>query len=416
MRERFLLALMVGFSPVGFAEELNFASTDWPCWRGAKRDGIASGDSPPPTEWSETKNVIWKQPVPGRGHGSVTVVGNPVLLAAAEHDSQTQSVLCFDRDTGRSLWKAKIHQGRFVKRMNKKATLASSTMASDGERFFISFLNGGAVYTSAISREGEILWQTKITEYKVHQGYGSSPAVYRSLVIVSADNKKAGCIAGLERKTGKIVWKTQRARKPNYASPVIHHIHGRDQLLFSGTNLVSSFDPMTGETIWEIKGATTECVTTMPTNGDLVFTSGGYPRNHVSAIRADGSGTVVWENSVRVYVPSMIVHKGYLYAVTDAGIAVCWKSDTGKEMWKGRLGGTFSSSLVLAGDLFYAANESGKTFIFEATPGKFTLRAENTLGNEVFATPTFSGGRIYQRVAHMIGNQRREMLYCIGLK
>jgi outer membrane protein assembly factor BamB len=179
---------------------------------------------------------------------------------------------------------------------------------------------------------------------------------------------------------------------------------------------VSSFDPMTGKVLWEIKGATTECVTSTVTDGEHVFTSGGYPKNHVSAVRADGSGKVVWENGSRVYVPSMLVLNGYLYAVLDNGIAVCWKADTGKEVWKGRLKGIFSASPVLVGEHIFATNESGRTFIFKATPKAFELVGENQLGNEVLPTPTFCGGRIYLRVANKSQDKRQEMLYCVGEK
>src|SRR6185436_10796163 len=134
------------------------------------------------------------------------------------------------------------------------------------------------------------LWQTKITNYVLHQGFGSSPAVYESLVIVSADNKGTGVIAGLDRATGAIVWKQERPQLPNYTSPIILNVAGREQLLLTGCDLVSSFDPMTGTKLWEIPGATTECVTSTVTDGPLIFTSGGYPKNHLSAVKADGSG------------------------------------------------------------------------------------------------------------------------------
>ena len=165
-----------------------------------------------------------------------------------------------------------------------------------------------------------------------------------------------------------------------------------------------------------MEGATTECVTSTVTDGKHIFTSGGYPKNHVAAIAADGSKKTVWENISRVYVPSMLVKDGYLYAVMDAGIAVCWKTDTGERMWKERLGGTFSSSPVLVGDHFYAANESGKFFVFKANHEKLELLATNQLGNEVMATPTICGGQIFARVAQRSesGRERQEMLYCIG--
>ena len=150
--------------------------------------------------------------------------------------------------------------------------------------------------------------------------------------------------------------------------------------------------------------------------GALIIISGGYPKKHVSAVQADGSGKIAWENNTQVYVPSMIEHHGYLYAVQDGGLALCMKFDTGKEVWKDRLGGTFSASPVLVGDLLFATNEAGKTFIFKAHPKALEIVAENQLGNEALATPTICGSRIYMRVAVRDKGQRQEMLYCIGKK
>ena len=207
-------------------------------------------------------------------------------------------------------------------------------------------------------------------------------------------------IAALDRATGKLVWKRDRPKLPNYASPIILKVAGNDQLFLTGCNLVTSLDPLTGKQLWEIKGSTKECVTSTITDGEHIFTSGGYPKNHIAAVRADSSGKVAWEINTRVYVPSMLVKDGYLYGVLDGGVAMCWKSDTGKEVWKGRLGGGFSTSPVLVGELIFTTNESGKTFIFKAGPDAFELIGENQLGNEVFATPAICGDRIFMRIAN----------------
>ncbi len=189
---------------------------------------------------------------------------------------------------------------------------------------------------------------------------------------------------------------------------------GRDQVILTGCNLISSFDPLSGKKLWETAGATTECVTSAVTDGNFVFTSGGYPKNHMSAVRADGSREIVWENKTRVYVPSMLVHDGNLYGVLDAGVAACWSCKTGEELWKHRLGGTFTSSPILAAGHIYATNEVGTTFVFKARPDQFEQVAENQLGTGSFATPAICGSRIYARVVDEQNGMRQEMLYCLG--
>lgn len=418
------LGILSGFSPETSpaaepdlkVQTPKFAAQDWPWWRGPDRNGVARADQEPPLKWSETENVLWKAPVPGRGHGSPIVVGEQVFLATADPEPQIQALRCFDRQTGAELWKVDVHQGGFETKGNAKSSLASSTPACDGDRVFINFLNNGAIWTTAVGRDGTRHWQVKITDYVLHQGFGSSPAVYGPLVIVSADNKGGGLIAALDRKTGDMVWKRERPKFPNYTSPVILNVAGREQLFFTGCDLVTSLDPLTGKKLWEVPGSTTECVTSTVTDGNLIYTSGGYPKNHLSAVKADGSGKVAWEHNTRVYVPSMLVRDGYLYAVLDAGVASCWKCDTGKELWSHRLGGTFSASPVLVGDRIYATNEEGKTFVFQADPAGYKSLGQSQLGDDVYATQTICGGRIFTRVASMVDGKRQESLYCLGTK
>ncbi|MBM4071565.1 MAG: serine/threonine protein kinase [Planctomycetes bacterium] len=414
-----LVALIAATSAISHAQttdadKIKVGADDWPWWRGPNRNGVANLRQKPPLKWSDSENILWKAPVPGRGYGSPIVVGDQIFLPTANAKDETQSVLCYDRKTGALLWQTLIHRGGYEKGGNAKGSLASATMACDGERVFCNFLHDKAIWTSALSRAGKILWQTKITDYVLHQGFGSSPAIYESLVIVSADNKGKGVLAALERSTGKFVWKVSRPQMPNYASPIILKTAGRDQLFFIGCELVTSLNPLTGEKLWEVPGATTECVTSTVTDGRLMITSGGFPKNHVAAVHADGSGKTAWEIRNKVYVPSMIHHQGHLYAVQDEGFAVCLKFDTGKEVWKQRIAGPFTASLVMVGDNLFATNEAGRTFVFKASPERFSAVAENQLGQETLATPAFCGSRIYVRGVVREKGQRQEMLYCIG--
>lgn len=397
------------------SEPIDITTSDWPAWRGLYGTGVAHSDQNPPTRWSATENILWKAKIPGRGYSSPTVVGSSVFLATADEERELQSVLCYDRATGELKWQTDVHRGKLDKKGNKKTTQASSTVACDGERLYINFLNDGAIYTTALDLDGKQLWQTRVSAFQTHQGFGSSPTLHGERVYVTTDSPGGGVVAALDRTSGDMIWKQERPQKANYASAQVYRLAGKEQVLVQGCDLVSSFDPATGKKLWEIDGATTECVTSIVTDGERIFVSGGYPRNHVQAIRADGSGKTEWENGARVYVPSMVVRDGYLYAIQDGGIAMCWECATGKEMWKERVGGTYSASLVLVGDLLYATSEGGKTLVYRADPTKFEKVAENQLGDEAYATPAICGGRIYMRVVSNDGG-RQEWLYAIGEK
>src|SRR5690606_18318842 len=146
---------------------------------------------------------------------------------------------------------------------------------------------------------------------------------------------------------------------------------GRDQLVVAGCNLVASYDPATGKKLWEIEGSTEETVVTAVTDGERVFASGGYPKNHVVAVAADGTGEIAWQNGARLYVPSMLVRDGHVYAILDAGQAVCWQSETGEELWRNKVDKDFYSSPVMVGNRIYATSLRGMTSVFEATPTHF---------------------------------------------
>lgn len=389
---------------------------DWLMWRGPNGNGIADPDQDPPMKLDKPK---WSVDMQGRSHGSIVVKGDQIFFNSALVNEKVQDAevtgqytVCLDRNTGEVIWASELFSDGLDQKLNKKATWASTTPALDDQHIYVNFLNGTTVSTTALDYEGHLVWQTDLCEYKVHQGYGSSPTFYKDLVIVAADNKLGGVICGMDRKTGDHIWIDERAKEPNYPSPTVVNIGGKDQVIMTGTGKVTSYNPETGAKYWETDGSTTECVTTAVTDGKHIFTSGGYPKNHVSAILADGSGKVAWQLPNRVYVPSMFVKDGCLFAVMDAGVAVCWDCATGEEKWKARLGGNFSASPVAADDRVYAVNESGTMYVYLADPEKFQLLAESKVADEAYATPTICGGQIFLRVAFYEGETRKEKIVC----
>jgi outer membrane protein assembly factor BamB len=91
------------------------------------------------------------------------------------------------------------------------------------------------------------------------------------------------------------------------------------------------------------------------------------------------------------------------------GILTCYEATTGKEVWKERLSGKFSSAPIAAGGLAYFQSDEGTTFVVEPGP-KAKVVARNELGaaaDETYrAALTPSAGQIFSR--------SDRALYCIG--
>jgi outer membrane protein assembly factor BamB len=233
--------------------------------------------------------------------------------------------------------------------------------------------------------------------------------------MVVGDGVNSGFLAALDRETGALRWRTARktiTQYGNYGTPVVATLAGKPQLIVHGGRLVTSYDPSSGELIWQSDGPCEVSACTVAFDDRLVFASGGFPEREVLAIRADGKGDVsrthvVWRTrDGMTYVPSPLYHDGLLYAVNDQGIASCWEAATGKELWgHKRVGGAFSGSPVLAGGFLFSTSERGTTYVFRAGRS-YEKVAENTLGEPALTTPAVAGGQLFLRT--------ETKLYCIG--
>lgn len=389
--------------------------TDWPWWRGPTRNGVAIGSAP--TKFSDTEGVLWKAPVPGRGHSSPVVVGGKIFLTTADTEKQIHSVLAFDRKDGKQLWHVEVSQGGFPAKNHPKNTEATPTIASDGERLLVTFFHHETVQATALDFNGKQLWQQTVGAFnpkKYEYGYAPSPLLYRGTVIIASEYDGKSFIAALDRTTGKDVWRTPRPDNISFSTPAIAHVAGKNQLLLTGNERITSFDPASGKELWSTKGVATATCGTVVWNEDTVFGSGGYPQQETVAVKADGSGEVVWHNNQSLYEPSLIVVEDYVYGFTGRGIFYCWRASDGKEMWKQAMKGPVSASPVLAGGNIYWANEGGTLYVFKPNPKKFDLVSRNQVGTDSFPSPAICGGQVFLRVGHGQGASRQEMLYCFG--
>lgn len=415
---RFFPSLMVVllFSSLLMAE-------DWRVWRGPTRDNHtpASAIESIPVNWSESENVLWRSPVPGKCHATPIVVDKNIFVLTYEPDTKTISLLRYKLDDGEQLGRVVLHEGvNPPDYMHKKNTPAPGTPSSDGKTVFVSAQVNETIQASAVSIDGEIRWQKTVAPYvkssKYWFGYGASPLLLDdSLVVaVDTDNDKSGLYA-LAKDSGKQIWKAPRPQSASYSSPILATIGGQPQILISGGSEVASYDPSSGKQLWSVEATSDVTCGTIVWKDSMVFASGGYPDAGTFGIKVSGSSAeVVWQNKAKCYEQSMLVVGDFLYGIANNGIGYCWRASDGEQMWRQRIKGPHSASPLLVGDRIYASDERGQTLVFRATPDGFKKLASNRLGDSSFATPIYADGKLILRHGSSESGEREEFLYAIG--
>lgn len=394
-------------------ESINFAmidarpsTGDWPWWGGSTQSNTAPFEHPP-IQWSSGSDQ-WSASIPGRGRAGMCIWGNQLFLPTLDAASQTVSVACLDPTTGRMQWQTELHRG--LSSHPPRFSQFSPTPACDGQHVYMACPDNGSLWISAIDMQGRIAWQREAGPYFSKWGYGSSPTIYKSLVIVAADNKGArinrlvgsSYLTAVHRQTGEIVWRIHRPEGDSLGTPVVARIAGRDQLLLAGRKCVCSYDPLTGDKLWTCSWSSERVANSVAFDDQHVYASSRQPQQELICIRADGEGDVttthvVWRsNKGASDLPSPIAHDGRLYTVTDDSVLSCLDTATGQPVWKRRLGGIVSASPAIAGQHLYCCNEEGTMFVIRLG-GRGDLVAEIPVGESIYTSPIFSGNRLYLR-------------------
>jgi outer membrane protein assembly factor BamB len=383
---------------------------DWLEFRGPSGLGIAA-DGSYPTDWSTTKNVAWKEPIPGRGWSSPIVCRGRVFLTtavpvqgSANHD-QSLRALCLDGKTGKVVWDHEVFvlDGKKAPPIHGKNSHASPTPVTDGRRLFVHFGHQG---TACLDLDGKVLWRSTEVTYQPVHGSGGSPVLVDDALVFSCDGSDKQFVVALDCQSGKLLWQTDRKctyyKKFSFSTPLVIEVKGRKQVVSAGSGAVCAYDPATGREIWRVRYDGYSVVPRPVFGHGLVYVSSAFERATLLAIRPDGQGDVT-ETHVAWTIgkgaphnPSPLLVGDELYLVSDQGLASCLDAVTGKVHWQERLGGTYSASPLYAGGKVYFQDEAGTGVVVKAGT-RFERLAQNALDEPALASYAAADGALFIR-------------------
>ena len=377
------------------------AAEDWPAFRGPTGQGH-SAELGLPLEWSESRNIVWKVPVPGVGWSSPVVANGRVWVTAAAGDrGRSLRAIAFDVATGRELVNVEVLRARSDNPVNPKNNRASPTPVVDRDRVYVHF---GAEGTAALTTAGEIVWTARFP-YESQHGAGGSPIVHGDLLIFSCDGSDAAFVVALDKRTGKVRWKRDRRMPADqaYTTPLVIRVGDRDEVVSVGAYRAAAYELDTGKEIWRVSYDDGFSNVPRPVySHGLVYIATGFHQPALLAVRADGSGDVTrthvaWSlRRAAPLTPSPLLVGDELYVVNDAGIASCLDAKTGHVYWQQRLGGAYSASPVFAdGRIYFLAEEGVATAV---APGKeFRKLATSTVDGSTLASMAVSARSFFIR-------------------
>jgi len=347
-------------------------------WRG---DGTGQYPGAKPVlEWSETKNILWKTPMPAWTNSTPVPVGDKVFTCA-----EKATLLCCDASTGKILWSQDheaLGSGQWPK-VDKGTGYTTATPICDGARVYARFGNGVVV---AYTLDGQRVWLTDIGGSRGGEAISQSLVLLRNRLIFFLGGDLA---LALDAATGKETWKQSvKIPDPNPGSPVAAN-SGDVAFVLSPTGMALFFD------------------------GKIPARDLGYLSCNTSPMFCDGVVYAIGEKRGG---------KGWNAAVK---LEVRPPEVKGTPLWKNRLGGAmgkskfpdgplgasvqerFFASPVLYEGLLITQNQYGKLYAFNPEAGEIVKTFDLAIkppagrgkgppqGQWAYFSPAVAGGYLF---------------------
>jgi outer membrane protein assembly factor BamB len=385
---------------------------EWTRFRGPNGSGISTAATVP-ARWTD-KDLNWKVPLPGVGHSSPVLWGERIFLTSGEEDTGKRIVLCLRARDGERLWSREFPGERHGKHSDN--SFASATPAVDEARLYVSWGSPKEYLAVALDHDGKEVWRTGLGPFRAGHGFGASPIVHDDVLVVPADQDGPSNLFGLDRATGKVLWKVPRKSKASYATPCVFQARGRQaEIIFTSyEHGLTAIDPKTGRVNWEHdvfdKRHVETPIGSPVVAGDLVLGTSGWlgVRQEVVAVRPpSGEEKGKAEEVYRIdrsapLCTTPLVRGDLLFLWSDGGIVTCAHTRTGEVYWRERVPGSYYGSPVCVRERLYAVSREGEVVVLAAAK-RFELLARNPLGEGSHSTPAVAGGRMYLRTfSHLI--------------
>jgi outer membrane protein assembly factor BamB len=282
------------------------------------------------------------------------------------------------------------------------------------------YVHFGTYGTACISTvDGKTIWERTDLKCDHVQGPGSSPIIYKDLLILHIEGVDVQYLIALDKATGKTVWKSERPvevydrlspiGKKAYITPIIIQVDGRDLLISNGSAVCIAYDPETGEEIWRVIQGTDSTIA-MPIfeNGVVYFypsfipDSSGNNYTELLAVNPAGKGdisasNVLWRfKSPVLQLLTPLIRDGLIYTVDTRNTLYCLDAKTGNVVYSKKLKQKYNASPVFANGNVYFTSVRAETMVIKAGR-QLEILAENKLQGEVYATPAFVRNSILLR-------------------
>ena len=414
----FSLILAHGSTPAD-AQTATSTPSRWTQFRGIG-NGKASASAKPPVRWG-AQQTAWEVDIPGTGWSSPVYNSKRAWMTSAVTATKGQEkinkslgafelankkttptavnlhAICVDLESGELVHNIKLATVDQPDSINSLNSYASPTPAISDGKVVCHFGSDG---TWCLNEEtGKPIWNKKfVVDHSV--GAGSSPVVFENKVIIVCDGTDFQYITAVDIDTGDEVWKTNRPpmrasnleHRKAFATPLVIDFEGKKQVVIPGAQWIASYDPVTGQELWRVDHGSGFSVIPVPSFEDgLVVFSTGYPKPEFVAIDPRGSGDVtnshvLWKARNAPAMPSFIVEGGKIFSISDKGIIYCCDTKTGRPLNRGRVGGNFSASPLLAGGNLYLCSREGKVTIVGCSVDLKTIGTQD-FGAAIMASP-----------------------------
>lgn len=406
-----------------FGTPLRGDSPAWSRFRGGSASGVQP-ESTVPVTWSDTENLCWRLPLPGRGSSSPVIWQDRIYLTAytgyglsieepGDREQLELHVLAISLDEGNVIWDQAIDPADAEQPLGKRVAehgYASPTPCVDSSGVYAAFGPSGLV---ALTHDGQTRWRQSYGTKTAGFGAAASPVLHDGLVIING-SIESGSVYAFEKTDGQLRWKADSINRAWTTPSIVTLDDGRQELIVNQKDAILGLDPKSGERLWWCDAIEDYIVPCILSEGETLYCSGGRS-NRTFCVRAGGRGDVtathvLWSTNRGANVTTPVLTGGYLFWSHDKALALCVRASDGEEMFRRRLPTRSRVYASMVGDsekLFLTTRDAG-VLVISAKP-EYEQLAINRLGDpeERFnATPAIVGDRLILR--------SDRALYCIG--